>query len=157
MKKLILISIAFMLFFASVKAQVINDTTNLVTIKDTTFANDARLNYMVGTIYPAVISFVEDYNSKVRVDGGEITKKAETRQFINKLEKAIADYQNNFMTVKDVQVDPAKVIEEFNKLNEQLTVINNDPEIKLSDAKKKVAEIQMRQAKLISYYNQIPK
>src|SRR5574343_146925 len=151
MKRVILISIAFMLFFATVKAQV--NTTKLVTVKDTTYIQDARLNYMIQTIYPAIVNFVEDYNSKTKVAGQTITMKQETNQFIRKYEKLLADYQSAFLEVKEVKVDSIKVVTEFQDLEKEIQRIDADPEIKLSDAKKKVAEIRLRQQKLASYYN----
>ena len=165
MKKVILFSIAFMLFFATVKAQtsylgvpeptIAVDTTNLVTVKDSTYIPDARLTYMVQTIYPTIVNFIEDYNSKVKLEGKEIQYKKETNQFIKKYEKLLADYQSAFLEVKDVKVDSVKVVTEFQDLEKEIQRIDADPEIKLSDAKKKVAEIRIRQQKLASYYNQL--
>lgn len=158
MKRVIFISIAFMLFFATVKAQVVSkDTTNLVTVKDSTYIQDARLTYMVQTIYPAIVNFIEDYNSKVKSESKTITKKAETNQFVRKYEKLLADYQSAFLEVKEVKVDSIKVVTEFQDLEKEIQRIDADPEIKLSDAKKKVAEIRLRQQKLASYYNQLKK
>lgn len=165
MRKVILTMIAFMLFFASVKAQPFTaeaplnkttaDSTNLVTVKDSTYIQDARLNYMVQTIYPAIVNFIEDYNSKVKLDGKEITKKQGTNQFVRKYEKLLAEYQSAFLEVKDVKVDSVKVVTEFQDLEKEIQRIDADPDIKLSDAKKKVAEIRIRQQKLASYYNQL--
>lgn len=155
MKKLIFI-LAMVLGVLTLKAQVIQqDSTNLVTVKDTSYIQDARLNYMINTIKPAIDRFVEDYNSKSKVDGKEITFKQETNQLIKKFKKIVEDYQANFISIKDVQVDSVKVIEEFNKLNTRIAEIDADEEIKLSDAKKEIARIKERQLKLVSYYNQI--
>ena len=59
--------------------------------------------------------------------------------------------------VKEVKVDSIKVVTEFQDLEKEIQRIDADPEIKLSDAKKKVAEIRLRQQKLASYYNQLKK
>lgn len=160
MKGLILILVAFMLFAVQTKAQVTlpeigKDTVNLVTVKDSTYIQDARLTYMVQTIYPAIVQFVEDYNSKVKLEGQEITKKQDTNQFIRKYEKLLSEYQSAFLEVKDVQVDSLKIISEYQMLEQEIQRIDSDPEIKLSDAKKRVAEIRIRQQKLASYYKQI--
>lgn len=157
MKRLILI-LTMVLGVFTLKAQVVTqNTSSLVTVKDSTFIQDARLNYAVQTIYPAIVNFIEDYNSKVKLEGKEITMKAETNQFIRKYEKALADYQLAFLKVDSIQVDSLKVVTEFQALEAEIQRIDSDQEIKLSDAKKKVAEIRLRQQKLSSYYNQIIK
>lgn len=154
MKKYIFILIAFMLF-ATAKAQVSQDTTNLVTVKDTTYVQDARLNFFAATILPAINSFIEDYNSKEKLAGNEITKKQDTNQFVRKYEKALTEFQAAFIEVKNVQVDSTKIVTEFQALEAEYQRISNDKEIKLSDYKKRAAEIRLRQAKLSSYYNQL--
>lgn len=152
MKKYILFSIAFMLFFASVKAQV---TTQLVTVKDTTFANDVRLNFMAQTIIPAISKFVDDYNRQIKVAGDSLTYKAATNKLLRGIEKNINEYAANFMVIKDIQVDSAAIVKEFTDLNAKIETLQQDPEIKYIEAMSEFQRIQRRQQVLAKYYQQI--
>ena len=169
MKKVILISIAFMLFFAiTVKAQIGTTTTPgegsgdmtvypTVTVKDTTFKEDARLNYIGNTILPATIKFIEDYNRQAKVAGDSLTYKAETNQLLRKFEKAVNEYATAFMVVKDIQVNPTAIEKEFNDLNAKIEALQKDPEIKYIEAMSEFQRIQKRQQVLAKYYQQIVK
>lgn len=153
MKKQILVLIAFMLFFATVKAQV--DSTATVTVKDTTFSSDARLNFMAQTIIPAISRFVDDYNRQVKVAGDSLTYKKETNQLLKSIEKAVNDYALKFMVVKDIQVDSTAIVKEFNDLNKRIEALQKDPDIKYIEAMNEFQRIQKRQQVLAKYYQQI--
>ena len=151
MKKSILISM-FLVLFVSAFAQ---ETPVMFTVKDTTFIQDPRLEYMKNTILPAAANFVDDYNRNQKVAGSTVLLKQETSQFIRKMEKLVADYSLDFMEVKDLQIDSVSVVNEFNALNTRITELQNDPEIKYIEAMAEFKRIKERQAVLANYYNQI--
>ena len=151
MKKSILISM-FLVLFVSAFAQ---ETPVMFTVKDTTFIQDPRLEYMKKTILPAATNFVDDYNRSQKVESKEILLKSETNQLIRKMEKLVADYSLYFMEVKDLQIDSVSVVNEFNALNIRINELQNDPEIKYIEAMAEFRRIKERQAILANYYNQI--
>ena len=154
MRRLILI-LVMVVCAVTLNAQV--DSVKMVTVKDTSFIQDARLNYFATTIYKATSDFIETYNSQQKLAGKEITKKQETNQFLKKLEKLILDYQLNFIKVDTVQVNQALLEKEFDSLNKEIVRIDADPEIKHSDAKEQIGKLEIRKAKIRSQWNQIPK
>ena len=151
MKKSILISM-FLVLFVSAFAQ---ETPVMFTVKDTTFIQDPRLEYMKKTILPAATNFVDDYNRSQKVESKEILLKSETNQLIRKMEKLVADYSLYFMEVKNLQIDSVSVVNEFNALNAKIAELQNDPEIKYIEAMAEFKRIIQRQAVLANYYNQI--
>jgi len=151
MKKLILIS----MFLACIMSVFAQDSIQMVTVKDTTFTNDPRLNYLKITILPAMNSFVDDYNRNQKVAGETALLKQETKQLINKIEKLVADYSLNFMKVKDALINPVEIVNEFNALNAKIAALQNDPEIKYIEAMAEFQRIKERQTVLANYYNQI--
>ena len=151
MKKLVLVSM-FLAFFVSAFAQ---EVPQMVTVKDTTFTPDTRLDFMKNTIVPAVVNFVDDYNRNQKVAGNTVLLKSETNQLLKKIEKLVADYSLNFMVVKDASINPVEIMNEFNALNAKITALQNDPEIKYIEAMSEFKRIKERQAVLANYYNQI--
>lgn len=152
MKKFILV---FMMFFGvfTLKAQQADST--MVTVKDTTFKEDARLSYMVNTILPAVVTYVDEYNRNQKVAGNAVELKTETNQLVRKIEKLVADYSLNFMVVKDAVINPVDIVKEFDALNAKIAELQSDPEIKYIEAMAEFKRIKQRQAVLANYYNQI--
>ena len=151
MKKLVLVSI-FLALFVSAFAQ---ETPQMVTVKDTTFKQDSRLDFMKNTILPAVTNFVDDYNRSQKVAGKEILLKTETNSLARKIEKLVADYSLNFMEVKDASINPVEIVNEYNALNAKIAELQNDPEIKYIEAMSEFKRIKDRQMVLANYYNQI--
>lgn len=129
----------------------------LVTVKDTTYRSDPRLDYMKNTISVAVASFMDDYNRTQKVAGNTILLKSETNQLTRKIEKLVADYALYFMEVKDVQINLEEIINEFNALNTKIEALQSDPEIKYLEAMSEFKRIKDRQAVLANYYKQIYK
>ena len=152
MKKSILVFMMVLGVF-TLKAQQADST--MVTVKDTTYKEDARLNYLVNTILPAATNFVDDYNRNQKVSGNTILLKLETNQLLRKIEKLVTDYSVNFMQVEDISIDPVQIVNEFNALNAKITDLQNDPEIKYIEAMAEFKRIKERQAVLANYYNQI--
>ena len=78
MKTKILILI-FSLFFGAVNGQemIKQDLTETVTVKDTTLAQDSRLNYMLTTILPAVEKFMTEELARQKI-AGNVTYEQET-------------------------------------------------------------------------------
>ena len=151
MKKLFLVSM-FLVLIASSFAQ---EPPVLVTVKDTTFKQDPRLDFMKNTILPAIANFVDDYNRNQKVAGTTVLLKPETNQLLKKMEKLIVDYSLNFMQVKDAQINPVEIMNEFNALNTKISALQNDPEIKYIEAMAEFKRIKERQTVLANYYNQI--
>ena len=151
MKNLVLISI-LVLSSISVFGQ---ETPTMVTVKDTTFIQDPRLEYMKNTILPAVANFVDNYNRNQKVAGNEILLKSETNQLVRKIEKLVDEYSLNFMEVKDAIINPVEIINEYNTLNAKITALQSDPEIKYIEAMAEFKRIKERQTVLANYYNQI--
>jgi len=151
MKKSILISM-FLVLFVSAFAQ---ETPVMFTVKDTTFIQDPRLEYMKKTILPAATNFVDDYNRSQKVAGKEILLKTETNSLARKIEKLVADYSLNFMEVKDASINPVEIVNEYNALNAKIAELQNDPEIKYIEAMSEFKRIKDRQMVLANYYNQI--
>jgi len=151
MKKLVLVSM-FLAFFVSAFAQ---EVPQMVTVKDTTFTPDTRLDFMKNTIVPAAVNFVDDYNRNQKVAGNTVLFKSETNQLLKKIEKLVADYSLNFMVVKDASINPVEIMNEFNALNAKITELQADPEIKYIEAMSEFKRIKERQAVLANYYNQI--
>jgi len=151
MKNLILISM-FLVLIMSVSAQ---DSTQMVTVKDTIFISDARLIYFSNTILPAVNSFIDDYNRTRKVSGETVLLKQETNQLIKKIEKLVQDYSRNFMVVKNTEINPVEIVNEYNALNAKIAALQSDPEIKYIEAMTEFQRIKERQAVLSNYYKQI--
>ena len=151
MKKSILISM-FLVLFVSAFAQ---EPPAMVTVKDTTFTQDPRLDYIKTTILPAVNNFVDEYNRSRKVAGETVLLKTETNQLVRKIEKLVADYSLNFMQVKDASINPVEIVNEFNALNAKIEALQSDPEIKYIEAMAEFKRIKERQAVLANYYNQI--
>ena len=147
-------SILFAILFLSA-ISIFAQTPAMFTVKDTTFIQDPRLEYMKNTILPAAANFVDDYNRNQKVAGNPVLLKQETSQFIRKMEKLVADYSLGFMEVKDLQIDSVSVVNEFNALNIRINELQNDPEIKYIEAMAEFRRIKERQAILANYYNQI--
>lgn len=142
----------FLLLIMSVSAQ---DSTQMVTVKDTTFINDPRLTYLGNTIVPALNGFVDDYNRSRKVAGEPILLKQETSQLIKKIEKLVTDYSLNFISVKDTEINPVEIVNEYNALNAKIAALQSDPEIKYIEAMTEFQRIKERQAVLANYYKQI--
>lgn len=150
MKKTLLVLVLLAAFMAAFAQE-----PQLVTVKDTTYKSDPRLDFMKNTIIPAFATFVDDYNRGQKVAGNTILLKAETNQLTRKLEKLVADYSIYFMEVKDVEINPVEIVNEFNVLNTKIETLQSDPEIKYLEAMAEFQRIKARQAVLANYYNQI--
>ena len=150
MKKLFLVLVLLAAFLAAFAQE-----PQLVTVKDTTYKSDPRLDFMKNTIIPAFATFVDDYNRGQKIAGNTILLKAETNQLTRKLEKLVADYSRYFMEVKDVEINPVEIVNEFNTLNTKIETLQSDPEIKYLEAMAEFQRIKARQAVLANYYNQI--
>lgn len=154
MKKLMFIAMMMICVFVT-KAQTTSDTVSMVTVKDTTFANDERLTFMAQTILPAMVKFVDEYNRKQKVDGKVVQFKTETNSLIKKFEKNLVEYSELFVRVNEIQIDSTAIIEEFNVLNAKIEELQSDPEAKYIEVMSEFKRITERQAKLANYYNQI--
>jgi len=151
MKNLILVLMLLVIVvpaFSQEKPQV-------VMLKDTTFVSDPRLNFFNNTILPAIANFVDEYNLSQKVSGQTITFKAETNQLVRKIEKSIADYSLNFIEVKDVEINPVEIVNEYNALNTKINLLQADPEIKYIEVMNEFKRIKDRQRVLSNYYKQI--
>jgi len=151
MKKLILVSRSLLLI-VPLFAQ---ETPQMVTVKDTTFKQDPRLDFIKTTILPAFVNFVDEYNRNRKVAGETVLLKSETNQLVRKIEKLVSDYSLNFMEVKDASINPVEIINEFNALNAKIAELQSDPEIKYIEAMAEFKRIKERQIVLANYFNQI--
>ena len=147
---LIIVALATTLSFSQT-----DSIPQLITVKDTSYANDERLNFMVNTILPATTKFFEEYNARTKVSGGVLTKQVETNTLLQQLNSLVYAYAQNFIQVNDIQVDPNSIVSEFNSLNERINTLQSDPDIKYLEAMREFQAIQERQAKLAKYYEQI--
>ena len=128
---------------------------SLITVKDTSYANDERLTFMVNTILPSINANFENFNARKKVNGEQITFENETATLLLQLRTLIYSYAQNFVQITELAVDSSSVVQEFNSLNERITTLQEDPNIKYLEAMREFQQIQERQAKLAKYYEQI--
>lgn len=129
---------------------------NTVTVKDTTFAQDSRLNYMVTTILPAVQKFMSEELARQKV-AGNLTHEQATIKLYNDLQAATYTFAQNFVVVNEVAVNPEQIVQEFSELNARIEALNNDEDIKYIEAVREFQTIKERQEQLAKYYYQIEK
>jgi hypothetical protein len=155
MKTKILVLI-FTLFFGAVSGQVTEYLSGRteVTVKDTTFKQDARLNYMVTTILPAVQKFLSEEIARQKV-AGEVTYLEETEKLFQGLQMLVSEYAQHFIEIKEVQVDPTDIATEIDALNAKIQALQTDPDIKHIEAIREYQNIQERAVQLNSYTKQI--
>lgn len=125
-----------------------------VTVKDTTLRQDARINFLISTILPAIDKHFSEEMARQKING-EVTAEAETQAFFVDLQTAVNKYAQAFIEVQEVQVDPNQIVTEFNELNAKIQTLQSDPEIKYIEAIQEFKTIQERQAKLAKYYGQV--
>lgn len=155
MKKFILVVIvSFCLNYVQAQVQPVSE--KLVSVKDTSFRSDPRFQSSI-VMYQSLVESVNNFNSQAKANNQNVEFDKETEKLVNEISKSVSEYALNFREIKDVKVDPGTIEKEFNELNEKLNSLSNDQNIKLSDFKKESATIRARQAKLVSYYNQINK
>lgn len=130
------------------------DSPGTITVKDTTFKQDARLNYMVTTILPAVQKFMSEEIARQKV-AGEVTYLEETEKLFQGLQMLVSEYAQHFIEIKEVQVNPAEIATEINTLNAKIQALQTDPDIKHIEAIREYQNIQERAIQLNSYTNQI--
>ena len=141
-------------YSGDVPNQAITDMNKTFTVHDTTYQSDARLNFLISTILPAVEKNLSEEMARQKVNG-EVTHEAETVEFWNDLTSALQKYTKAFIQVVEVQVDTSQIVKEFNQLNEKIAALQSDPDIKYIEAVQEFKNIQERQAKLAKYYTQI--
>lgn len=132
------------------------DTTSTFVVRDTTLQSDARLNFLTSTILPAIAKNFNEEVARQKVNG-EATHLEATEAVFTEIQAAVQKYAMNFIVVNEVQVDTTQLVTEFNKLNEKIAELQNDPDIKYIEAVAEFKNIQERQAKLAKYYEQIQK
>jgi hypothetical protein len=160
MKNLILFSIAFMLFFATVKAQEISDEsingTSMI-VDSTNLEQDMKLLLANDRLYSGngLIDVLLKQASKEKAETGKVVKAAATQNFIDKLNNAYSDYASKFIKVDTIYVDSLKVAKQAAKIQQWQQTVINDPEIKnvtsLSIWEQKNARLQ----KLMYYLNKL--
>jgi hypothetical protein len=156
MKKTLLILVMLLAGFAGfAQTELERVSESFKTVKDTSYSNDERLTFMVNTILPAVNNYFENYNAKTKVNGEAVTFQAQTTTFVQGLNNLIYSYAQNFIQITQVQVDSSSIVAEFNALNQRITTLQQDPDIKYLEAMREFQEIQERQAKLAKYYDQL--
>ena len=155
MKTKILILI-FTLFFGAVNGQELikQDLTETVTVKDTTLAQDSRLNYMLTTILPAVEKFMTEELARQKI-AGSVSYEQETVKLYQDLQQATFAYAQNFVVINEVQVSPDQIVNEFQELNNKIEQLQSDPDIRHIEFMQEFKNIRERQEKLANYYNQI--
>lgn len=151
MKYLIII---FTLVAFSVNAQIKEVKEKPVTVYDTTYQSDARLNFLIQTVMPAIYREFGEEMARQKVNG-EVTKEKETEKFVQELNAAVQKYAKSFQIVTPVTIEPQAIIDEYNQLNEKIQALQNDPEIKHIQAIREYQNIQERADKLNSYARQI--
>jgi hypothetical protein len=152
MKKLksLFLILVFALISIATQAQM------LIEVVDTTYQHDPRLQYLQNTIISEVARFMQEYETRAKISGDTVLLfAAESRQLVRELEAATSRYAANFMKVDTLSVDPESIVEEYDKLNAQITNLQQDPDIKYIEAMSEFKNIQDRQAKLADYYSQI--
>lgn len=125
-----------------------------ITVKDTTLRQDARINFLISTILPAIDKHFSEEMARQKI-AGEVTAEAETQAFFIDLQTAVNKYAQSFIEVNDVQIDPEAIVTEFNEHNAKIQTLQSDPDIKYIEAVQEFKNIQERQAKLAEYYKQI--
>jgi hypothetical protein len=125
-----------------------------VTVKDTTFKQDARLNYMVTTILPAVQKFLSEEIARQKV-AGEVTYLEETEKLFQGLQLLVSEYAQSFIEIKEIQIDPVDIATEIDALNAKIEALQTDPDIKHIEALREYQNIQERAVQLNSYTKQI--
>ena len=153
MKRTIL-TLVMALMIGLVYGQGIVDSTNTVTVKDTTLAQDSRLNYMLTTILPAVEKFMTEELARQKI-AGNVTYEQETVKLYQDLQQATFAYAQNFVVVNEVQVSPDQIVNEFQELNNKIEQLQSDPDIRHIEFMQEFKNIRERQEKLANYYNQI--
>lgn len=153
MKKTLLILVMLLAGFAGFAQTDL--LPQLKTVKDTSYSSDERLTFMVNTILPAVNNYFENYNAKMKVNGEAVTFQTQTTSLIQGLSNLTFSYAQNFIQIQELQVDSGSIVSEFNSLNERIETLQQDPDIKYLEAMREFQQIQERQAKLDSYYQQI--
>lgn len=136
------------------KELVVKSPTITVTVKDTTLRQDARINFLISTILPAIDKHFSEEMARQKING-EVTAEAETQAFFVDLQTAVNKYAQAFIQVNEVQVDPNQIVTEFNELNAKIQTLQSDPEIKYIEAMQEFKTIQEWQAKLAKYYEQV--
>lgn len=152
MKKTLLISVMLLAGFVGYSQ---TEPTSLITVKDTSYSNDERLTFLVNTILPAVNSNFENFYARKKVNGEEVLFQTETNTLLQGITSLVYTYAQNFIQVAEVQVDSNSIVQEFNSLNERITILQEDPDIKYLEAMREFQAIQERQAKLAKYYEQL--
>lgn len=153
MKKTLLILVMLLAGFAGFAQTDL--LPQLKTVKDTSYSSDERLTFMVNTILPAVNNYFENYNAKMKIAGATVTYQTQTASFVQGINNLINSYAQNFVQITAVPVDSTSIIQELNLLNARLATLKQDPNIKYLEDMREFQEIQERQAKLDSYYQQI--
>lgn len=125
-----------------------------ITVKDTTLRQDARINFLISTILPAIDKHFSEEMARQKING-EVTAESETQAFFIDLQTAVNKYAQAFIEVNDVQIDPKQIVTEFNELNAKIESLQSDPDIKYIEAVQEFKNIQDRQAKLAKYYEQV--
>lgn len=126
----------------------------VVTVKDSTFRQDSRLNYMVTTILPAVEKFMSEELARQKI-AGSVTYEQETVKLYQDLQQATFAYAQNFVVINEVQVSPDQIVNEFQELNNKIEQLQSDPDIRHIEFMQEFKSIRERQEKLANYYNQI--
>lgn len=129
-------------------------TENTVSVKDTSFRQDARLNYMITTILPAVEKFMTEELARQKI-AGNVTYEQETVKLYQDLQQATFAYAQNFVVINEVQVSPDQIVNEFQELNNKIEQLQSDPDIRHIEFMQEFKSIRERQEKLANYYNQI--
>ena len=125
-----------------------------ITVKDTTLRQDARINFLISTILPAIDKHFSEEMARQKI-AGDVTAEAETQAFFIDLQTAVNKYAQAFIEVNDVQIDPQQIVTEFNELNAKIQTLQSDPDIKYIEAVQEFKIIQERHAKLAKYYEQV--
>ena len=161
MRKVILTTIAFMLFFATVKAQVINDEdfAGATMVVDSTITNDMKLLIAADRLYAkgGLIDALVNQASKEKAETGGIQKAAATQNFIDKLNTAYQNYAAKFIKVDTVYVDSLKIENQITKIQTWHQSVLSDPEIKNATSLSIWEQKQKRLEKLLYYQKQLVK
>lgn len=155
MKKILLILSLFTAINIAAQEPFEADSSMYRTVKDTSYLSDQRLEFMTNTILPAIADFMQNYIRQAKVEGMDIKYSAETKQLMNKIERAVTDYSINFRQIKDIKVNKDDIIKEYGELNKRINTITSDPDAKYLQVMQEFTRIKNRQAKLSSLFNQV--
>jgi hypothetical protein len=158
MKKLIFGLIAFMLFFATVKAQVINDESfegSVMLLDSTNLSQDMKLLiandrlFSPGGLIPVLINEA----SREKAETGKIEKANATQGFIENLTKTYNTYAAKFIKVDTVYVDSLKIENLITQITEWQQTVLSDPEIK-NVTSLTIWEQKAKRLEKLTYYRQ---